>query len=421
MSIKEINPVDHIDASLRAPGSNGHATRSIICAALAEGTSVLRDPIRSLETTALIRSLVDLGYDVHWEAETIRVEGRRGAVPAAEARLDVGDAAGILPFLAALLSLGWGRYELDGEGPSHDLPVGGLTAALGFLGGGVTTPEREGRPPLVVEGAGLAGGRTTITGEQAGTIASAVLLVSPLAENPVVIEIPQDLESTRPVDLSLDVMSEFGMLVDREGYRRFRVPAGRTYRGAEISMEGDAGAAAYFFAAAAITGGRVRIENLGYDTPQEDIAFVDILDEMGCRVEKGDGWMEIHGGDLRGIEVDLRETPDLLEAVAVTSLFARDKTTLRGARLVRDGSNRRLASLRKELRKVGAATRTRGEDLIIQPQDLKGAEIETHQDHRIAMAFALVGLCVPGIRIRNPSVVSRSFPGYFEHLEKLGQ
>ena len=421
MSIREISPVEHIDANLKAPASKSHAARALICAALAEGTSRILAPPRASDTIHLTEALKTLGYGLEWEGDTLLVTGHAGVVPASEASLDVGGAGTALRFLTALTSLGWGRYEIDGDERMRERPIGDLVEALSFLGAGARTAGGNGSPPVVVEGAGLPGGRTKICGGTSSQFLSAILMVAPYAENPVEIEVQGDLVSRKYVDLTLEVMAEFGVRVDRDGYARFRVPAGRRYRATDLAIEGDASSASYFFAAAAVTGGRVRIENLGCDSTQADVEFVDILHRMGCRVEKGDGWTEVAGGDLKGIEANLRDMPDVAQTLAVTSLFARGTTTIRGVEHLKFKETNRLDALSKELRKVGAQIRRKGDDLVILPKKLKSADIDTYRDHRMAMSFALIGLKVPGIRIRDPHCVSKSFPDYFEHLEKLGQ
>ncbi|MCZ6602307.1 MAG: 3-phosphoshikimate 1-carboxyvinyltransferase, partial [Planctomycetota bacterium] len=414
-------PVERIDANLKVPGSKSQTARALICAVLADGECVIRDPLRSDDTEVMCQALRTLGYEIRTEGDILRVQGKGGAIPAAEAKIDAKDAGTAMRFLTALLTLGWGRYEIDGSERMRQRPIGDLVQALAYLGGGATTLGDEGFPPVVIEGAGLRGGTTSLKGGTSSQFLSALLLVAPYAENSVEIEVSDDLVSRKYVDLTLGVMADFGVIFERDGYRRFHIPPGRRYRPTDLTIEGDASSASYFFAAAAVTGGRVRVENLDYKTRQGDVEFVDILGRMGCKVETGEGWTEVSGGELQGVEADLRDLPDVAQTLAVTSLFARGKTTIQNIDHLRTKETNRIEALTKELRKVGAGIRTRGSALEIQPRKIKSAEIETYGDHRMAMSFALLGLRVPGIRIRDPGVVSKSFPDFFDHLEKLGQ
>lgn len=421
ISTREITPVERIDANLKVPGSRGQMEQALICSVLAEGTSQIHPPFRSDQTLTLARALGALGYNIGWEEDVVRVEGRGGAIPTAEVKIDAGNASRAMRLLTALLSLGWSRYEIDAGEEVRGHPVRDLIDPLGFLGGGATATGEDGCPPVVVEGAGLRGGKTVHPGGQRTASLSALLLVAPYAENAVEIEVEEEFVLRHDIDLTLHVMSEFGVLVEQDAYRTFRVPAGRRYRGRDLVIDGDATTASYFFAAAAVTGGRVRVTNLDSQSHQGDVGFVDILGRMGCKVETGDGWIEVSGGELQGVTADLSCMPALTPALAVTSLFARGKTTLRNVVPDDAGEDDQVTGLVRELRRVGAGVRFRGPDLEIQPKRFKRAEIETYGDDHMAMSFALFGLKVAGIRIRNPDVVTRSFPDFFDHLEKLGQ
>jgi 3-phosphoshikimate 1-carboxyvinyltransferase len=249
---------------------------------------------------------------------------------------------------------------------------------------------------------------------------TAILLAAPYAGNDVELRVEGDLASKPYVDMTIDVMRDFGVAVERNGYESFTVPGGQRYASGEYAIEGDWSAASYFLAAAAITGGRVRVENVSLESRQGDKGFVRVLEEMGCESKCGPEGVEMLGPDvLNGIDMDLNSMPDLAQTLAVAALFAEGETTIRNVANLRVKECDRIAATATELRKLGAAVEEFPDGLRIRPGELHGAEIDTYDDHRMAMSFALAGLRIPGVVIKEPECVSKTFPDYFKALESL--
>jgi 3-phosphoshikimate 1-carboxyvinyltransferase len=227
------------------------------------------------------------------------------------------------------------------------------------------------------------------------------------------------LASKPYVDITQDVMSAFGVQVRNQEYQSFFIKAGQRYVPRAYRIEGDASSASYFFSAAAVCRGRVRVENLNPATIQGDIGFLEILKRMGCRVTRGDDWIEVASGELRGIEVNMNEMPDLVPTLAVTAAFAQGKTVIKNIGHLRLKESDRIHALAIELSKMGIRVREGEDRLEIEGGEPRGAEIETYNDHRMAMSFAIAGLAVSGVRIKGERCVGKSFPGFWETLQKL--
>ena len=257
-------------------------------------------------------------------------------------------------------------------------------------------------------------------GDMSSQYFTAILLAAPYAANDVELLVEGDLASKPYVDMTIDVMRDFGVTVERNGYESFTVPTGQKYASGEYAIEGDWSAASYFLAAAAITGGRVRVENVSLESRQGDKGFVRVLEEMGCQSKCGPEEVEMLGPDaLNAVDVDLNSMPDVAQTLAVAALFAEGETTIRNVANLRVKECDRIAATATELRKLGAAVEEFPDGLSIRPGELHGAEIDTYDDHRMAMSFALAGLRIPGVIIKDPDCVSKTFPDYFKTLESL--
>ncbi|MEO0249960.1 MAG: 3-phosphoshikimate 1-carboxyvinyltransferase, partial [candidate division WOR-3 bacterium] len=265
----------------------------------------------------------------------------------------------------------------------------------------------------------LSGGGANIKGDRSSQFLSALLMIAPYAKEDVHLTVAGHLASRPYTDMTLHVMSAFGVEVEREGYRFFFVRKGQRYRPRTFRIEGDASNASYFFSAAAIARGRVRVENFSPTSIQGDAAFPTVLERMGCRIVRGENWVEVFGQDLRGMEIDMNAMPDLVPTLAVTAAFAQGRTIIKGIGHLRIKESDRIASLAKELAKMGIRAE-QGEDwLTVEGGKAHGAEIDPHDDHRLAMSFAIAGLSVPRMRIKGEGCVDKSFPGFWEELKKL--
>ncbi len=415
-----------VRGEVRPPGSKSLTNRYLTCAALADGRTVLQGASQADDVSHMVAGLVELGVTVESLANPARlvVSGCGGHLPTGAADISVGAAGTAMRFLTALTTLGYGHYRLDGDPRMRERPIGPLVGALQKLGAGIGYAGADGYPPLTVHGRGLGGGEVRFDRPPSSQFLSALLMVAPYATRDVYIAVDGGVPSRPYVDMTITVMRSLGVEVLSADGRRFVVAAGQRYGGGEYEIEPDASAATYFWAAAAVTGGCVRVVGLGRGSLQGDVGFADVLERMGCTVAAGDDWLEVRGpreGELRGVEVDLNSMPDTVQTLAVTALAAAGPTTIRNVGNLRIKETDRLAALARELTRLGAAVEERADGLAIHPPArVTPAAIETYGDHRMAMSFAVAGLLAPGTVIRAANCVTKSCPGFFEVFGRLG-
>jgi 3-phosphoshikimate 1-carboxyvinyltransferase len=417
----EIRPSGPIHGTIRPPGSKSITNRALVCAALAQGQSTLLEALDSEDTRVMVQALRTLGLQVDHDlaARRIRVTGCGGRLPAAEARLDAANSGTTLRFLTAMLALGHGRFRLDGSPRMRERPVQDLLDALGQLGAQVASESNNGCPPVLIQADGLPGGQGTIAGDISSQFLSGLLMAAPYAAQAVELTVAGQLVSKPYIEMTLQVMNAFGAIVEAQGLDRFLIRPGQTYRGRSYAIEPDASAASYFFAAAAVTGGRVTVEGLSRDSLQGDVAFCDCLARMGCDVEYGQHRITVAGKRLHGIAVDMNAISDTVQTLAAVALFADRPTTVTGVAHIRHKETDRIAALATELRKLGARVEERPDGLTIIPGPTRPAAIDTYNDHRMAMSMAIVGLVQPGVVIRDPKCTAKTYPGFFEDLDRL--
>ena len=322
-------------------------------------------------------------------------------------------------FLTALAALKKGITLLDGNERMRKRPIDQLLNGLGELGVRAYSQEGNGFPPVIVESEGLKGGTARINGEESSQFLSGLLMVAPYAQKDVNIQVAGSLASRPYVDITLAAMSSFGVGIRNQGYRSFVIQAGQHYLPQKYWIEGDASNASYFFSAAAVSRGKVEVKNLNPASIQGDLRFLGILERMGCRVNRRRDLVEVQGGELDGIEIDMNEMPDLVPTLAVTAAFAHGRTVIQNIRHLRLKESDRIHALALELSKMGIRVNEREDGLEIEGGRPHGAEIETYDDHRMAMSFAIAGLAVPGIRIKGERCVDKSFPEFWETLQNL--
>jgi 3-phosphoshikimate 1-carboxyvinyltransferase len=413
-----VSAISAPDATVRVPGSKSLTNRALVCAALASGPSRLVGWLESDDTEAMIDGLARLGVTVERSGADLVVNGTGAEFAIPLHPIDCRASGTTMRFLAACAALVRGRVTLDGVARMRERPIQDLADALASLGVSVRTVA--GCPPITIQGGRLAGGRVAVDASKSSQFLSALLMVAPLAEGDV--EIVATQITSRPyVDLTLAVMNAFGIAVELRGDDTFRIPGGQRYRGRGFAIEPDATAATYFFAAAAVTGGRIRVEGLSPASAQSDVRFVEVLERMGCGVERGPNWISVRGPRyLHGVDVDLNALPDSALTLAVVALFARGRTSIRNVANLRLKETDRMAALKAELEKLGARVETTATDIVIDPPErVTPARIATYDDHRMAMSFAVAGLAVDGIVIQDPECVRKTFPGFFEELRKL--
>jgi len=410
-------------ATVRLPGSKSLTNRALILAAVAEGPSLLTGALHSEDTQVMLDALRALGVSVVFDVGSaeIRVEGTGGVFPVTEADLWVANSGTTLRFLTAMLATGRGQYRIDGSPRMRERPVADLLAALNRLGGRARSDLGTGCPPLSLQASGLDGGHVSVRGDVSSQFLSGLLMALPLAHQPTTVEVQGKLVSQPYVAMTLAAMEAFGVRVGNRGFRRFDVRPAR-YHGRHYPIEPDASAASYFFALAAITGGEITVEGLGRSSIQGDLAFVEVLQHMGCSVTAGANRTTVQGGRLVAVDVDMNAISDTVMTLAVTSLFADGVTRIRNVAHIRHKETDRISALACELRKLGAQVVELPDGLVIHPPSpagLQAARIETYQDHRMAMAFALAGLRVPGITILDPGCVAKTYPSFWADLEAL--
>ncbi len=418
-----VTPKPHIDAELSVPGSKSLTNRALVVAALAEGVSTLRGGLIAEDSEVMIRALNQIGIPVGVNGTTFTVQGQGGRIPVPEAELDLRLSGTSIRFLTALVALGKGRYLLDGNERMRQRPIQDLLTALGGLGVKAGTQLGTGCPPVVVEAEGVRGGETRVAGERSSQYLSALLMVAPYAEHPVTIRVTGELQSKPFADMTLRLMEDFGVSVERDGYASFTIHPAR-YQPRDYPIEGDAMAAGYFWTAAAITGGRVKVANVGSRSVQGDKRLAEVLEKMGCTVRWTAERCEVVGpasGVLKGGRFELNDMPDQAQTLAVAALFADHPVRIENIWNLRIKETDRLSALSAELRKFGARVEEGQDYLVVHPlESLPGpVTVETYGDHRMAMAFALAGLRLPGVTLRDPACVAKTFPEFFEVLAAL--
>lgn len=419
-----------ISGAARLPGSKSLTNRMLVLAALAAPAadadcSVIHQALQSEDTELMVAALRQLGIPISadWDRTQLTVPAVRRDQWVSAGSFFCGNSGTTLRFLAATLALGHGRYRLDGSLRMRERPIEDLLGALRQLGVRADSESGTGCPPVILHADGIAGGRARLSGAVSSQFLSALLMAAPLADAAeVVLEATPPMVSTPYVQMTLACVRAAGGVVHEEcpagaAGGCWRVPGRQRYRPRTWHVEPDASAASYFLAAAAITGGRVTVPGLDAHAWQGDVRFAQVLAAMGCTVEANP--LAVRGQPLTGIDVDMCDISDTVMTLAVVALFATGPTRIRNVAHIRHKESDRLAALAAELGKTGADVREFPDSLEIHPAPLHGARLETYNDHRLAMAFALIGLRVPGIIVVDPGCVAKTFPGYFAELARL--
>lgn len=427
----DLQPAMHAKGTVRLPGSKSISNRTLLLAALGEGTTHIKDLLASDDTHVMLMALQKLG--VKWEqigeSQDYIVHGINGVLPIHQADLFMGNAGtAIRPLTAALAVLG-GDYTLHGVSRMHERPIGDLVDALNSIGARIGYTGEPGFPPLHIQRGLLRSERIKVRGNVSSQFLTSLLMAAPLMarEHDVVIDVVGELISKPYIEITLNLMRRFGVEVVRDGWQSFTVKTGQRYRSpGVIHVEGDASSASYFLAAGAIAGGPVRVEGVGKDSIQGDVRFVESLQQMGATITMGDNWIEAtSNGALTAIDADFNHIPDAAMTIAVAALYAEGPSTLRNIGSWRVKETDRLSAMAIELRKVGALVEE-GEDYlkVTPPTEIKTAAIDTYDDHRMAMCFSLAtldGTARRGnkMRINDPQCVAKTFPDYFEAFAKI--
>lgn len=421
-----LTPTPHLAGTIKLPGSKSISNRTLLLAALSSGTTLVRDLLDSDDIRHMLAALGLLGVSVEQlgNSRDFRVQGVGGEFPVKSADLFLGNAGTAFRPLTAALALMQGHYQLSGVARMHERPIGDLVDALRAAGAEISYQGNPGYPPLAISPASLRAGEVIpVKGNVSSQFLTALLMALPLTGETATIEVVGELISKPYIEITLNLMSRFGVRVERQGWQRFVIPGGQHYISpGEVHVEGDASSASYFLAAGALAGGPVRVEGVGNNSIQGDVKFADTLRQMGVAITMGDNWIEASAsGKLKAIDVDLNHIPDAAMTIAIAALAADGTTTLRNIASWRVKETDRLSAMATELRKLGA-TVEEGQDYIriTPPASLTAdAEIDTYDDHRMAMCFSLVSLLGTPVIINDPKCVAKTFPDYFSVLATL--
>jgi 3-phosphoshikimate 1-carboxyvinyltransferase len=419
-----LNPIDKINGEIFLPGSKSLSNRALLIAALANGTTKITNLLVSDDINHMLNALKSLG--IHYTLSDCGTEctvvGNNGFFNTQEPlELFLGNAGTAMRPLCAALAASEGQYVLTGEPRMKERPIGHLGDALVQLGAELEYLENHGYPPLKINGKALTGNTVSIDGSISSQFLTAILMIAPLLTTDTNIEIDGDLVSKPYIDITLDIMQRFGVEVKNNGYKSFNIIGKQSYKALDKYMvEGDASSASYFLAAGAIKGGEVTVHGVGKLSVQGDKHFADVLEKMGAEIHWNDESITVIGKPLNAVDMDMNHIPDAAMTIATTALFATGTTTIRNIYNWRVKETDRLNAMATELRKVGAEV-VEGEDYIsiTPPKSLKHAEIDTYDDHRVAMCFSLVALSDTPVTINDPRCTAKTFPDYFDKLAQV--
>lgn len=426
-----LQPRSHARGEVVLPGSKSLSNRILLLAALAEGETQINNLLDSDDVSHMLNALerLGVGFELSADKTSCVIRGNSGVFKAPSTSADgtplelfLGNAGTAVRPLCAALCLSQGEFTILGEPRMYERPIGDLVDALKALGADISYLKDPGFPPLLIRGKPLRGGEVFIKGSISSQYLTALLMSAPLVHGDVTIRVEGELVSKPYIDITLDVMEKFGVKVANENYQVFQVLGGQTYQSpGEIMVEGDASSASYFLAAGAICGGPVKVHGTGAASIQGDAQFARVLEQMGAVVEYDDYWIQVTGnGPLKAVDVDLNHIPDAAMTIATTALFAEGKTTIRNIYNWRVKETDRLSAMATELRKVGAIVEE-GDDFISiePPPSIQPAEIDTYNDHRMAMCFSLASFGDSAITINDPGCTSKTFPKYFQEFNRI--
>ncbi len=424
-------PARSAAGTVRLPGSKSISNRTLLLAALAEGTTDIKDLLASDDTARMLEALKQLGVPLRQTGvDDWRVEGVNGVFPAKQADIFLGNAGTAFRPLTAALALSGGRYKLSGVPRMHERPIGDLVDALRQAGAEIAYLGSEGFPPLSIHPFAIAQNeseaiKVSVRGNVSSQFLTALLMALPLTGQETLIKVVDELISKPYIDITLNLMQRFGVTVERHGWQAFTIPAHSRYTSpGTIFVEGDASSASYFLAAGAIGHGPVRVEGVGRGSIQGDVRFAEALGAMGAEISMGDNWIECRGnGRLKAVDLDCNHIPDAAMTLAIAALFADGTTTLRNIASWRVKETDRIAAMAAELRKVGASVEEGADYIRVTPPAalIPNAAIDTYDDHRMAMCFSLVALGGVPVTINDPKCVAKTFPDYFERFGTILQ
>jgi 3-phosphoshikimate 1-carboxyvinyltransferase len=419
-----LSPISKVEGTVNLPGSKSLSNRALLLAALAQGTTTLHNLLDSDDIRFMLTALEQLGvsYQLNDDKTECVVQGLGGTFNTDQAlELFLGNAGTAMRPLCGALAISQGEFVLTGEPRMKERPIGHLVDSLLQLGADIEYLEQTDYPPVKIKGKALSGGSISVDGSISSKFLTALLMIAPLLDGDTEITVAGELVSKPYIHLTLDIISKFGVDIENQDYQKFVIKGNQTYQSpGKFLVEGDASSASYFTAAAAIKGGTVRVTGIGKTSVQGDVQFTHVLEQMGATIVIEDEYIEVTRGSLTAVDVDLNHIPDAAMTIAVAALFAQGTTKIRNIYNWRVKETDRLAAMACELRKVGAQV-VEGDDFIevTPPEQLIAAEIDTYNDHRVAMCFSLVALSDTQVTINDPACTNKTFPNYFTALASL--
>ena len=415
----EIKPHRIGHCRVGVPGSKSYTHRTLIAAALSDGPCTVRNPLRSQDTLLTLGALAKMGAGVEDRQATIEIEGLNGAFKPCSEPIYLANSGTSMRLLAGVAALGQGTSPLTGTPRMYHRPIGHLLEALNRLGIAARATEKRGCPPVEIPGGQAIGGATAINCSVSSQFLSALLLMAPCTPRGLSVTVSHGPVSRPYIDMTVDILNRFGVRVQRDGYSRFDIEGGQAYRAGDYAVEPDASQAGYFWGAAAITGGSVTVQGVSSASSQGDVHLARVFEQMGCRVEETADGITVTGKKLRAVTVDMADMPDMVPTLAVVAAFADGSTVIENVSHLKAKESDRLSATCTELKKMGIEARAESDRLVVTGGRPEGAEIHTYDDHRIAMSFAMAGLAVPGVRIREPHCVEKSFPEFWQVWDGL--
>jgi len=416
--MKVINKIYNTDIKIEAPPSKAHTLRALIISSLAEGKSTIYNPLLGRDQLNVIECLKGLGIEIKRKNNKLIVCGTGGRYAAISDKLDVGESGVGMNFLTSAACLSDKPVIITGAKRITERPVREVVEGLRQLGCKIEYLEKEGFPPIKVYGGGIKGGDAQISGKKTSQYFSSIVISSPCADNKVTLRCTNEMTEKPYLDISLQMMAEFGIEAENDNYKEMRIPNGKKYSAREIKIEGDYSSASFFFLAGAICKAKVTVTGLILDTKQGDKAFLTLMEKMGCEVSETDDGICVQGKELHAIEKDMSGLPDLVPPLAVAAAFAEGTSRLTNIGHLRYKECDRLAVISSQLKRMGVSAKSDKNSLIIQGEPkIRGADIDPHNDHRIAMSFAIAGLVTGNQVIEDEMCVAKSFPDFWEKFE----
>lgn len=415
----EITPKENIDAVVAVPGSKSCTHRIVIAAALSDGLCKVENPLSSEDTLLTLAALNQMGIVSEKKEDHWLITGANGSLFPSDKPIYLANSGTSMRLLTAVAALGKGLYTFTGTERMHQRPISDLLRGLRQIGVEADSLNNNGCPPVTIHAKGVDGGGVELDCSLSSQYLSALLLIAPCTQNGIEIRVTQGPVSKPYIDLTIDILQRFGVAVTRKGYQYYKVQGQQKYRSGTYSVEPDGSQATYFWGAAAITGGTVKVKDVIRASRQGDVRLAEVLGDMGCRVQHESDGIRVTGGPLTAVDVDMGDMPDAVPTLAVVAAFAKGTTRISNVAHLREKESDRLGAVAAELSKMGANVVCLEDGLEICGGPMQGADIETYNDHRIAMSFAMAGLKVPGVRIKAESCVEKSFPTYWDVFRKM--